>query len=330
MSPTVYSELEPYCCDWLGNLVKAGHIGDGRVLSGDFRQHPIELWSGAQRTHFFAGIGLWDLALQMAGWPDDVPVWTGSCPCQPFSSAGRRKGVEDDRHLWPAWFEVIREHRPPFIFGEQVASKAGLAWLDLVSADLEGAGYTVGAADICAAGVGAPHIRQRLYWVAYADSERFDGLNPLLRAKQGYFSQAAGCGEAGGVGDSDGRTKSEKLSGNDAIDEQWQEDGRGAVLPAWPGARGGISGGDHFSRRSGVWAPGGEGLANGVGTVPNFSFWENSDWLYCRDGKWRPTKSGVFPLANGYPGRVAKLRAIGNAIVPQVAAAFVSAVMGAL
>src|SRR5690606_2220747 len=110
----------------------------------------------------------WAYALRLAGWPDDWPVWTGSCPCQPYSQAGARKGDDDPRALWWAWRWLIDQCRPPVIFGEQVASKAGREWLARVRADLEAMGYAVGAADLCAAGVGAPHIRQRLWWVAYA------------------------------------------------------------------------------------------------------------------------------------------------------------------
>ena len=100
-----------------------------------------------------------------AGW--EGPVWTGSCPCQPLSSAGQRKGHADERHLWPAFQQLISECRPStFVFGEQVASKDGREWFAAVRADLEHMGYACGAADLSAAGVGAPHIRQRLYWVA--------------------------------------------------------------------------------------------------------------------------------------------------------------------
>src|SRR5262249_53759847 len=122
---------------------------------------------GYTQAHFFAGIGGWSLALRRAGVPDDFPIWTGSCPCQPFSSAGARGGTSDPRHLWPAWFALIEKCRPPIILGEQVASEDGLGWLDTVYADLERCDYTVGSADLCAAGVGAPHLRQRLYFVAH-------------------------------------------------------------------------------------------------------------------------------------------------------------------
>lgn len=154
---TVYNELDAHACAWLRSLCSAGHLR-GRVVEGDVRDlDPADVPKGC-RFHAFAGIGMWDYALRLARWPTELSVWTGSCPCQPFSVAGRRRGTADERHLWPAWFRLIRECRPPVVLGEQVASPAGLAWFDAVSADLEGEGYAVGAADLCASGVGAPHI----------------------------------------------------------------------------------------------------------------------------------------------------------------------------
>lgn len=161
-----YNEIDPFCGDWLGRLVGHGAIASGSVDTRsicDVREVP-----DVPQAHFFAGVGLWSLALRWAGVPDDFPVWTGSCPCQPFSNAGNQLGEADERHLWPEWRRLIAQHRPPVIFGEQVASAAGRDWLAAVRADLEALGYAVGAADLCAAGIGAPHIRQRLYWFAHA------------------------------------------------------------------------------------------------------------------------------------------------------------------
>src|SRR5690606_18224574 len=160
-----YNEIDPYAAQWLRNLMDEGWITKGDVDERSIEDvRPNDL-TGYDRVHFFAGIGVWDYALNQAGYGRNK-AWTGSCPCQPFSSAGKRDGFADERHLWPAFFHLIEQCRPSVVFGEQVASKDGLAWLDLVQADLEGAGYAVGAADLCAAGVGAPHIRQRLWWVA--------------------------------------------------------------------------------------------------------------------------------------------------------------------
>ena len=161
-----YNEHNAYAAAWLRGLIAAGLIADGEVDERSIEDVLPDELDGFAQCHFFAGIGGWSAALRLAGWPDGKPVWTGSCPCQSFSAAGRRKGFADERHLWPAWYHLIEQCRPPVIFGEQVASKDALAWLDLVCADLEGAGYAVGATDLCAAGVGAPHIRQRLWFVA--------------------------------------------------------------------------------------------------------------------------------------------------------------------
>lgn len=143
--------------------------------------------------------------------------WTGSCPCQPFSVAGKGEGIEDERHLWPEFFRLIRECRPGVIFGEQVASpdvvgsgietsflaavqngdnakaneiakriadrnkdagpleELSVRWLDGISTDLESEGYSVWAAVVGAHSVGAPHIRQRLYWVAFTGDDSVAG-----------------------------------------------------------------------------------------------------------------------------------------------------------
>jgi len=161
-----YNEIDAGCCAWLRELAKEGWIPDGQIDNRDIRDVRPEDCEAT--SHFFAGIGGWPYALRLAGWPDDRPVWTGSCPCQPFSCAGKRKGSADKRHLWPEFYRLIRECHPPVVFGEQVASADGRSWLAGVRADLEALGYAVGAADLCAAGVGAPHIRQRLYWMAHA------------------------------------------------------------------------------------------------------------------------------------------------------------------
>lgn len=161
-----YNENNLYTAKWLENLIEDKIISQGVVDTRSIEDvKPSEL-IGYTQCHFFAGIGGWSIALRLAGWPDNQPVWTGSCPCQPFSPAGKRKGITDERHLWPAFHWLITQCAPNQIFGEQVISNEALSWFDTLSNDLESFGYSVGAANICAASVGAPHIRNRLYWVA--------------------------------------------------------------------------------------------------------------------------------------------------------------------
>ncbi len=175
MSTALYNELDPFAAQWLRNLSERGHIARGDVDERSISDLRAVDVAGSGQRHFFAGIGVWSYGLRLAGVPDSANIWTGSCPCQPFSGAGLGGGFDDARHLWPVWFGLISECRPAIIFGEQVASPDGLAWLDLVYADLEGAGYAVGSADLCAAGVGAPHIRQRLFFVAHSNDARPQG-----------------------------------------------------------------------------------------------------------------------------------------------------------
>lgn len=166
-----YNENDPYAAAWLNVLMFAGEIPIGTVDTRSIADvQPADL-EGYGQCHFFAGLGGWSYALKLAGWPVDRPVWTGSCPCQPYSNAGSRKGDDDSRNLWPYFRRLIGERRPATIFGEQVASHLGRRWLSGVRVDLEAVAYAVGAADLCSSGVGSPQIRQRLYWMGHANGE---------------------------------------------------------------------------------------------------------------------------------------------------------------
>jgi DNA (cytosine-5)-methyltransferase 1 len=165
-----YNEINPKAAAWLRRLIAQGKIAPGVVDERSIEDvRPSDL-TGYTQHHFFAGIGGWSYALRQAGWPDDQPAWTGSCPCQPFSTAGHGAGADDPRHLWPAFAWLIRQQKPDIVLGEQVAKVEGLAWFDGVSADLERDGYTIGAAVTTAASFGAPHVRERLYWLAYPNN----------------------------------------------------------------------------------------------------------------------------------------------------------------
>jgi DNA (cytosine-5)-methyltransferase 1 len=169
-----YNEIDPFAAQWLRNLIAAGHIAPGDVDERSIEDVlPAEL-VGYRQCHFFAGIGVWSYALRSAGWPDDLEVWTGSCPCQPFSAAGEGAGFDDKRHLWPHFFHLIEQRQPAVVLGEQVASDDAGAWIDLVHADLEALGYAFGCVPFPAAGVGAPNIRDRAYWVGHAHRTRLE------------------------------------------------------------------------------------------------------------------------------------------------------------
>lgn len=176
-----YNEFDPYAAQWLRNLIAAGHIAPGDVDERSIEDvHPDDLKPYTQ-CHFFAGIGVWSLALRRAGWPDDRPVWTGSCPCQPFSSAGEGAGFDDPRHLWPSWFWLIRQRRPAVVFGEQVARAP--EWVRLVRSDLVSMGYAMGGLPIEAACAGSFHPRERFFFVADADGIGWEeGRLPAARS----------------------------------------------------------------------------------------------------------------------------------------------------
>ena len=268
-----YNEIDPYCVAWLKNLMLKGLIYAGDIDDRDIRKVSSDDLKGYTHCHFFAGIAGWPLALRLAGWPDDECIWTGSCPCQPFSEAGKKQGFRDARHLWPSWKNLIAGSRPSVVLGEQTPAPLGRQWLARVQADLEKLDYQFAAADLCAAGVAAPHRRQRLWFVAHADSERRKERKGNQRVQQKavdtYERKASKCdSHTGGLGDTTRKQVRE-------------------------------------SRQP----------------------WKYFDVVDCRDGKSRRVEPGTFPLAHGIPRRVDKLRALGNAIVPQVAARFVRAFM---
>jgi len=280
-----YNDNDPKAAAWLRELIKQNLIPAGDVDERSITDVTKSDLQGYVQCHFFAGIGGWSEALRLAGRPADRPIWTGSCPCQPFSQAGERKGTKDPRHLWTEFYRLIAECNPPVVFGEQVASPLGRKWLAGVRADLEALGYAVGAADLCAAGVGAPHIRQRLWWVADTEDERCERGGGTRPRREGFKNNCTN----GGVDD----TKSL---------------GRGILNT--PDIR-------QTNRK-----------INPSSDASDLqSFWSNSIWLPCRDGKTRRISPdpAFSPLADGIPGRVAMLRGFGNAIVPQVAAEFIRA-----
>ena len=325
-----YNENDPFAAQWLRNLIAAGHIAAGNVDERNIKDVKANDLHGYTQCHFFAGIGGWSYALHLASWPDDKPVWTGSCPCQPFSVAGKQTGVLDERHLWPDWFRLIQECRPATIFGEQVNAAIRHGWLDAVFADLEGEGYACGAAVLPACGVGAPHIRQRLWFVADANGGDASAEGLQRGREHGQQSQNSGAGELADTLRERGQQIARGTLGDEAADgragRNWQQ-AHGDHIPSSDGENGvGNFNCEGWSFR--IWQPGNDDATakpTAREAAVKTSHWGNCEWLPCTDGKTRPVEPGTFPLAHGIPGRVGRLRAYGNAIVPQVAARFIEA-----
>lgn len=177
-----YNEIDPFCVEWLRNLISESLIAPGVVDSRSIVDVDPKDLNEFRQCHFFAGIGGWSYALRLAGVPDEFRVWTGSCPCQPFSGIGKGLGFSDERHLWPQWKTLIKVLRPPIIFGEQVATAK--VWLDLVFSDLEGSNYATGAANIPACAIGTRHERQRLWFIAYSDEARRQNIEGVTAAEE--------------------------------------------------------------------------------------------------------------------------------------------------
>ena len=111
---------------------------------------------------------------------DSIDIITGGYPCQPFSIAGLKKGVEDPRHLWPEYFRIIKELRPTWVIGENVSGHIKLG-LDAVQEDLESQGYSLRTFSVSASSIGANHQRERIWTVAYSqrnyDSQQIKRVN---------------------------------------------------------------------------------------------------------------------------------------------------------
>lgn len=339
-----YNEIDPNAAQWLRNLIDAGHIAPGFVDERSIEDvRPDELM-GYTQCHFFAGIGVWSYALRLAGISDDTPLWTGSCPCQPFSSAGKGDGFADERHLWPHWYWLIEQCRPPVVFGEQVASKAVEPWIDLVHADLEALDYAFGCVPFPSAGVGAPHIRDRTFWVGHSNNAGLEGhaRNGRSEGRKGSSGSVAPAGIPSGLGDTCGATgqwntrgiPGKKAEEHRARVENWRcADGfehAGPGLGRMADLHG--NGCDQAGQR--VRPAGSDGLVGNRGaaegeppTGPVNGFWRDADWLFCRDGKWRAVEPGTFPLAHGVTNRVGRLRAYGNAINAQATKVFIDVAM---
>jgi len=282
-----YNEWDKFAAEWLKQLIKDGLIPDGEVDSRSIADvEPSEL-QGFTQCHFFAGIGGWSRALQLAGWGSDRPVWTGSPPCQSFSTAGKGKGKDDERHLWPVFFNLIRECQPTAVFGEQVAAAIRHGWLDDLQDDFEAEGYASGAVVLPSGSIGAYHKRDRLFFVADSINERPQGrIQGREDSQREDINGHTGCsGSTDTLGNPDSNRPQERHEAAETAGHRDSIDSAGF----WSDSQ-------TIYCRDGKYRP-------------------------------IPTESALFPLADGIPNRVGLLRGAGNAIVPQAAAEIIKAVM---
>lgn len=323
-----YNEFDPFAAAWLRELISAKLIPRGLVDDRSITEVKAEDLEGFTQCHFFAGIGGWPLALQLAGVSHRTPLWTGSPPCQPFSVAGKQLGQLDERHLAPTFMRLVAQCRPPVLFGEQVAAAIGKHWLDDLFTELERQGYACGSAVLPAASVGSPHKRDRLFFGATLR------LGHATSPRQRTDETGEHCGTGQRLEGAEPRQHNQHRCADGRVGDTYNRSEHPLLRPAEDYSVEDFRRGQTSESRRYV-AAGDKGESERVyGTAteptnPHKSFWSNADWLGCRDGKFRPVEPGTFPLANGLPARVGRLRGYGNAIVPQAATEFIQAFMGA-
>jgi DNA (cytosine-5)-methyltransferase 1 len=328
---TYYNEYDPNAAAWLKQLCSMGLIAEGHIDERSIIDVKAEELTNYEQLHFFAGIGGWDYALQLSGWPDDKPIVTASLPCQPFSAAGKGLGQRDERHLLPQFIELVKRSNWPLIVGEQVPAAIKHGWMDDLQLEMGKQGYATGFVVLTAAGQGAPHIRKRIYWASnrISDTQHQQHKRELQHARAKPEAHGARQASEFAGRSSDNRLLAdccgqglERRSGAEC--NQLKQDRQVKSMCA-------CSDHDQSSRMQ----------------FTGVNEWHSPEWIYCRDGKQRPIKPGLKPLANGIPGRmgysrdhctpinanetqearVMRIKGYGNAIVPQVAAQFLRAVM---
>ena len=227
-------------------------------------------------------------------YPDII---TGGFPCQPFSIAGKQKGTSDDRHLWPEMFRIIKTFQPRFVIGENVRGivniQDGLVF-ETVCTDLESEGYEVQPFNIPAAGVGAPHRRERIWFIAV----REDVANT--------------------IGNDEGEEISRGNEEEDFVQEEHRKNDHSSRFSSGASA---IRSSDH----------GHENMANTESSIGDELQVDTRDGKFetqeilrdgsslRREGSWWDVEPNVGRVAHGISGRVYRLKGLGNSIVPQIA-----------
>jgi len=267
--------------------------------------------------------------------PTQPDVISGGFPCQPFSHAGKQRGQDDPRHLWPEMLRLIRECRPTWVIGENVTGLIRLG-LDEVLSGLEAEGYSTRTFNISACAVGAPHIRQRLWVVAHSDSPS----EPDKPVDGGPGSGQLGFGFVADTDRDDGRRGGgTKSSGREPRMEHWSGGACNRTMADTQGAGSqarcrdgvGIANGSRrnkgqsagASSKTDVADPNEHGSHHTEGNEAKQSGDRKDNGLFVgnsgRSEEWWEVEPPVGRLVDGLPNRVSQLRALGNSIVPQIA-----------
>ena len=285
-------------------------------------------WAGGFETVGFCEVDRFCRQVLAKHWPDvpihddvgtlngdefgPVDVVCGGFPCQPWSVAGRQRGAEDDRDLWPEMHRVIRAARPRWVIGENVRGIVGQPMgLPRVSSDLEALGYSVAAFLIPACAVGAPHRRERVWIVAHANQLERSEQQPARELPKSQH-------DTGAMADTGHGYVTERSRPSRCVEKQQTPVG------ARPGGLSGLgnASGSGLSTRQQRRKPDkperGVSSGSAIAEPSGPSGWADAEWLECSDTNIRRIKPGLGLLVNGFPNRVAKLRALGNAVVPQI------------
>lgn len=284
----------------------------------------------------FSGIGGFSLGLEWAGmstvafcerdpycttilnkhWPDtpvhsdvrnldgkeyaeSIDVVCGGFPCQPFSTAGLKRGSEDDRHLWPEMLRIIRESKPRWVIGENVSGFINMA-LDDVSLDLESEGYEVRPFVLPACAVDARHRRDRVFiiaHVAHADEHR---LEEHGHGEPAEFSKAGQRPKH--VADAHG-------------EGELQQEGLEHEVGRWSGDGGKESESLAYATDAGLQR---RTLGGDVASEGQIAIEQSSRFGDLRRGREWPVEPPLPRMAHGVPNRVDRVKALGNAVVPQL------------
>lgn len=225
-----------------------------------------------------------------------VDVLSGGFPCQPFSVAGKRRGTEDDRYLWPEMLRVIKELRPAWVVGENVAGIINMA-LDQVLSDLEAQGYETRTFVIPACGVDAPHRRDRVAIVAWHNDGKPNGRKPLAAIpREDERQNSKSCGVCYDVADADqSRIQGGQASGNVEIQ-------RKNIV--------------EHALRCGECSHVCNSASTGFQNRTAGAFFRPEEEQKLKRSDWWPIEPDVGRVAHGIPHRVDRLRCLGNAVVP--------------